>query len=845
MTRVLIAEDSPTQAEQLRIILESEGFQVQAAADGKQALALFHSWNPEIVISDILMPGLSGYDLCRKIKSDPKGKDVPVILLTTLKEPMDIIEGLALGAENFITKPYEPEYLVARVKNVALTKRLRQQTSVKIGLDLVIMGKRVTVTSEKEQILDLLISTFEEFLRSRQKEETAKKELAAAHAKLQGYARQLEGRAQLSEEKYRRLVESATDAIVGADGKGNIVLWNSMAERMFGYPPGEILGRPVALLMPERFQQAHKAGLERVAGGGPPTLSGPTRELVGLRKDGTEFPIELSFTVMQEGAESFFTAIIRDISERRQAEAALREREERFRLLAHNAQDLIYRYRFRPIPGFEYVSPAATPITGYTPEEHYADPELGLKVIHPEDRHVIERILKTGEVPEGPLTLRWVRKDGRVIWTEQRNVVVRDSSGNIVAVEGIARDITERRQLEEQLRQAQKMEGIGQLAGGVAHDFNNLLTVINGYSDLLLNRLPEHHPMREDVDEIRKAGERARSLTRQLLAFSRKQILEPRVLDLNLLVTEAEKMLKRLIGEDIELVKVLDPRLGRMKADQGQIEQVILNLAVNSRDAMPRGGRLTLETSNVELDENYARAHLAVRPGPYLMLAVSDSGCGMDKETQARLFEPFFTTKGPGKGTGLGLATVYGIVKQSGGSIWVYSEPGKGTTFKTYFPQVEEETPTRARRKAPPPTREGSETILLAEDENTVRRFTRQVLEMNGYTVLEACHGVEALEVCERHKGPIHLMVTDVVMPKMSGRELAERLARLRPEMKVLYLSGYTTNAIVHHGVLDSDAAFLQKPFTPGALALKVREVLDAPSQARGAEGGGLNETLA
>jgi len=382
---------------------------------------------------------------------------------------------------------------------------------------------------------------------------------------------------------------------------------------------------------------------------------------------------------------------------------------------------------------------------------------------------------------------------------------------------------------QQQLLQVQKMEAIGRLAGGVAHDFNNLLTVLGGRSRLLLDRLRRDDPLRRDIELIQETADRAATLTQQLLAFSRKQVLAPKVLDLNAVVVNMDTMLRRLIGEDIDLVTVPGPALGRVKADPGQIEQVIMNLAINARDAMPRGGQLTIETANVELDEAYARRHVAVRPGPHVMLAVSDTGPGMDAETQARVFEPFFTTKEPGKGTGLGLATVYGIVKQSGGNIWVYSEPGRGTTFKIYLPRVEEaaEPVEPAKALAGPPR--GLETVLVVEDDEALRELAREILQSHGYTVLEARHGGEALPIGERHAGPIHLLVTDVVMPWMSGRELARRLMPAHPEMKVLYVSGYTENAVVHNGVLDPDTAFLQKPFTPDALARKVREVLDAP----------------
>jgi signal transduction histidine kinase len=430
------------------------------------------------------------------------------------------------------------------------------------------------------------------------------------------------------------------------------------------------------------------------------------------------------------------------------------------------------------------------------------------------------------------------RKDGTTLPVLIEDRIIRSKKGRITGVRSMIEDITERRRAEEalqkseeQLRQWQRVEAIGRLAGGVAHDFNNLLMTIKGCSELLLGGLDPRDPRREEVEEIQKAAERATALTRQLLAFGRRQVLQPQVLDLNEVVANVDRMLQRLIGEDIQLLTVLDPELWPVKVDPGQIEQVIMNLAVNARDAMPGGGKLTIETANVILDEGYARRHVSVKPGPCVMLAVTDTGSGMDKETQSHLFEPFFTTKRTGEGAGLGLSTVYGIVKQSGGNIWAYSELGQGTTFKIYLPRVEEAVKTYRPKTAPTVSPGGSETILLVEDEEAVRTIVSKILQNRGYTVLEAHHGNEALQICERHEGPIHLMVTDVVMPQVSGRELAERLTLLRPEIRVLFMSGYPDNAIVHHGVLGAGTAFLQKPFTLNALECKVRELLDAPPQ--------------
>jgi two-component system cell cycle sensor histidine kinase/response regulator CckA len=389
-------------------------------------------------------------------------------------------------------------------------------------------------------------------------------------------------------------------------------------------------------------------------------------------------------------------------------------------------------------------------------------------------------------------------------------------------------DVTESRRLEAQLRHAQKMEAVGRLAGSVAHDFNNMLSVILGYSSLVLADLKPVDPLRADIDMIRIAGEKAAALTRQLLAFSRQQVLAPRVLDLNEVVMGSERMLSRLLGEDIELITRYDRNISKVRVDPNQMDQVVMNLALNARDAMPHGGKLTIETKEVVLDASYTADHFEVTPGPHVMLAVSDTGIGMDKETQSRIFEPFFTTKEVGKGTGLGLSTVFGIVRQSGGNIWVYSEIGGGSAFKVYLPCAEAGEP-EVIEVVVPVTLRGTETILLVEDQDEVRRVAQEILVRQGYHVIACQNAGEALLGCERHPRTIHLMLTDVVMPQMSGRELAERLGPIRPDMKVLYMSGYTDNAILHHGILDSGIFYVQKPLVPDMLARRVREVLDTP----------------
>jgi PAS domain S-box-containing protein len=409
---------------------------------------------------------------------------------------------------------------------------------------------------------------------------------------------------------------------------------------------------------------------------------------------------------------------------------------------------------------------------------------------------------------------------------------LRGPDGEIIGVIGVALDITDRKQLADQLRQSQKLQAVGELAGGVAHDFNNLLMVVKGHAEMLLDRLPgasaeRQSPARQNVEQIQQAAERAAGLTRQLLAFSRMQVLQPRVLDLNEVVAGMIQMVSRVIGANIELAFLPGANLGRVKADPSQIEQVALNLVVNARDAMPDGGRLTIETSNVHLDRDYATEHAVVDPGHYVMLTVSDSGCGMDAATQARIFEPFFTTKSQGRGTGLGLATVYGVVKQSGGYVWVYSEAGHGTTFKVYLPMVQAPVEKAAPEKPASGHEPGTETILFVEDEQSVRELVSEYLAARGYQVLDAADGMQALEIAAAHAGKIQLLITDVVMPRLSGRELAARLAATRPDLKVLYISGYTDDSVFRHGVLEGGMAFLQKPFNLKALGTKIREILE------------------
>ena len=636
---VLAVNDEPDHLGLMDMLLRGAGYRVLTAANGREAFEAAKREHPQLVVSDVAMPGVDGIELCRLIRAHPELRLVPVLLVSAhRRDAASAVEGLQAGADDYLEAPYEPMRLIAQAAR--LVERARS----------------------------------EEALRE-------------------------------SEERYRLLFDSNPHPMWVYDLETlSFLAVNSAAVHRYGYSRQEFLAMTVKDIRPPEQVPALLEAVANVRDGDGINPSGVWKH---RRKDGTVIDVEItSHPIDFTGRRAEFV-LAHDVTKRRVTEEALRKS-------------------------------------------------------------------------------------------------------------------------EEQLRQSQKLEAVGRLAGGVAHDFNNLLTVITGYSDLLLRKIEGEDPMRSKVGEIKKAAERAANLTRQLLAFSRKQVLEPRVMVLNETVAEMDKMLKRLIGEDVELVTVLDPQLRSVNVDPGQIEQVLMNLCVNARDAMPEGGKLTVETGNVYLDSAYALSHGSVRPGWYTMLAVSDTGHGMDAETQERIFEPFFTTKETGKGTGLGLATVYGIVKQSGGNIWVYSEPGHGTTFKVYLPAVEEEAVEEANAAVPHVPR-GTETILLVEDEEAVRALLQDILEAEGYTVLVAHDGHDALRECERHEGPIHMVMTDVVMPRMSGRELVERLGGGKcAHVKVLYMSGYTDDAIVRHGVLDEGVSFLQKPFTPDAALRKVRETLDS-----------------
>jgi len=672
---------------------------------------------------------------------------------------------------------------------------------------------------------------------------------------------------------FRSAIEAAPNPLILVDRGGAIVLANGQSERTFGYRRDELLGQSISVLVPERYREGHGDLVAGYMQNPQMRPIGVGRDLFARCKDGREIPVEIGLNPIETSEGRFVLASIVDIRERKRAEAELREKAK----LAALAADIgIAQTRNAPL---EEILRSCTDAVVHQLEAAFAR----IWILNPKSR-VLELRASSGlythldgahsRIELGQLKIGRIAQQRRPHLT---NAVARDpwisdppwagregmesfagyplivddellgvlamfsrkpltefvvhalgSIASTIAL-GIRRKRAELQQaeLQQQLLQSQKMEAIGQLAGGVAHDFNNLLSVIIGYSDLILPRLEAQDPVCAYVAEIRRAGDRAAALTRQLLAFSRKQMLDLRVLNLNRVIRETDKMLRRIIGEDIELKLLLDPALDHIKADSSQMEQIIMNLVVNARDAMPRGGRLTIETANAELDRGYADTHPEVQPGPYVMISISDTGHGMSKQVQSKIFEPFFTTKRLGKGTGLGLATVYGIVKQSKGSIWLYSEPRKGTTFKIYLPRAQSPAADPMRPALPPESLRGSETILIAEDEPNVRQLAATILRENGYTVLLAEDPESALELCRSRGQHIDLLLTDVIMPRMSGPELSERVRAAQPHIRILFMSGYTEDTVAQDQMMQSGSGFIPKPFTPTLLLQKLRQAFE------------------
>ena len=643
------------------------------------------------------------------------------------------------------------------------------------------------------------------------------------------------------EEHIRLLLDSTAEAIYGIDPRGCCTFANSACARLLGYAdPSQLLGRNMHALVHHTRKDGSPYPVEecRVFRAFPQNQGSHADDEVLWRADGSSFPAEYwSYPIRRGGQVVGSVVTFLDITERRQLEDQFRRAQQRLRDVVVSSPAVLFTLAIveDQVQGISWTSDNLREILGYPPEVAIG-PDWWPANVHPEDLERVKAQTDADLFTRGHSTqeYRFRHGDGSYRWTRCDMRLIRDETGRPSEVVGALLGITERKRAEEeqfklreQFQQAQKLESVGRLAGGVAHDFNNLLTVINGYSNLLLAELTPNDPMHESVTEIRQAGQRAEALVRQLLLLSRKQVTQASVVNLNDVITEVEKMLARVIGEDIRLESVLSPSLGCVLADPGQLHQVLMNLAVNARDAMPGGGTLLIETRNVDLDDSYVEQHAEVKPGPYAQLKVSDTGIGMTKDVMSHFFEPFFTTKKPGEGTGLGLATVYGIVKQSGGSIWVSSEPGKGTAFTIHLPRIDVGVKTQPEAEPVPASLRGTETVLVVEDQEQLRKLVGRVLRTYGYRVLEAANPGEALLHSERYAGPIHLLLTDAVMPGITGPELAGRIKPLRPSMEAIFMSGDSERAITEG--LELAGSYLPKPFSPEALAAKVRAVLGAP----------------
>jgi two-component system cell cycle sensor histidine kinase/response regulator CckA len=773
--RVLIVDDEHHNRHLLEVMLTPEGFVLQTAASGEEALAMVAAQPPDLILLDIMMPGIDGYQVAAKIKSNRATSNIPVIMVTALDDRKSRMFGLSAGAEDFLSKPVDRAELCARVRNLLRLKAYGDYH-------------------------DHYSQMLEEEVGSRTVD-----------------LRQERDRAQ-------RYLDTAGVILLALDNEGRITLVNRYACSTLGWTAAELLGRDwVETCVPARIWDAVKGKFRELIGGDLPLYENPI-----VTRSGVERLIEWRNTVVRDDTGRITGSLSSgtDVTERTVAVEALQATEERMRFALQNANVGIWDLDYTT--GVARWSEILESQFGLQPGTFGGTFQAFVDLVHPDDREfVLETVanaIQSGA--DFSYAHRAILPDGTVRWLSGTGRILLGDHGEPVRGVGIYQDITERRTLQAQNEQLQKMEAVGRLAAGVAHDFNNLLTVILGFCDLLLTDLASDDPRHADIVEIQKAGARGAGLTRQLLTFSRKQILAPALLDLNVVVADMKGMLGRLIGEDVKVVMALRPGLALVMADRGQVEQIVMNLAVNARDAMPTGGTLTIETANVELDEHYAKLHLTVKPGPHVGLTVSDTGTGMTPAVQARLFEPFFTTKGPGKGTGLGMATVYGIVTRSGGTVGVYSELGKGTAFKVYFPRADAAAMVVDTRAPLPPPHAGTQTVLVVEDDDGLRDLTRRLLEPHGYTILVAADAHEALRLFEENPS-IDVMLTDIVMPGASGPELTRQLIEQRPALRVIYMSGYTEDAIVQHGVIKPGIAFLNKPFTSEALGEKIREVLE------------------
>jgi PAS domain S-box-containing protein len=882
---ILVVDDTPTSLKLASECLAEVGYEILVAQDGQSGLKIAREAQPDLILMDVMMPGMDGLEACRMLKTDPETSAIPVIFMTALADVDHKIQGFEAGGVDYITKPFQLAEVLARVQT------------------------HLTLSSVQKQ-------------------------LEAQNQRLQDEIEQRHRTGQAleeSEERLRTLINAMQDMVIFKDAQGGWLEANRFALDLFNLDQESYHGKTdsdLATLRPfyqESFsacantdeavwQAAAATRVERIVPhpDAPerifdvikvPTFhrDGRRKGLIAVGRDVTdrkqaEKQMQQSHAELEQRVAERTAALrqanlqlIEEIEERKQAERDSQRRNRELALLnqiiaaslTETKSEVIMQTACRELAQLFNLPRAAAILLSHDKSQatvvaEYPGPDSDryrqessilnqviLVAENPAAQYLLERkeCLVSNDTQNDPrlaavrdlVFMRQARSllltplilKGEVVgcislealdphrFAEEQILLTRSVTDQVSGVLTRIQLNEERRELEGQYLQAQKMEALGKLTGGVAHDFNNILTVIMGVIELMNIQQGPNSPLRARLEQVHTAAVRAADLVRQLLAFSRQQILQPQVLNLNEVIANFGKMLQRVIGEDVTLETVCDPQLGQIMADPGQIEQVLMNLVVNARDAMPRGGSMTIETANVDLDESYARHHVGITPGPYVRLVISDTGVGMDETTRARIFEPFFTTKAKGEGTGLGLSTVHGIINQSGGHIWVYSEPGQGTSFKIYLPRLTAPAQQKPSNEPEASVGGGSETILVVEDEAIVRKLLHDTLTMYGYRILEADSGAKAQQIYAEHSGTIDLLLTDVVIPGgQSGPQLAAVLTARQPSLKVLYMSGYTDNAIVHQGVLDPGIAFIQKPFVPVKLAAKVRKVLDTPASA-------------
>ncbi len=888
--KIAVVEDEIIVAMEIEDRLIALGYDVVGTyASGEEILKEIDKVTPDLILMDIILKGdLDGIETARKIRDHYK---IPIVYLTANSDEATLNRAKVTGPYGYLLKPFEERELLIAVEMAFYKSQMERKLIEKemwLSTTLKSIGDAIIATDENggirfmnpvaekltgwnqedafgldssevfhivnEKTGQEIASPIQRAFQTRQTVALANHTVLISRdgrripiedsaapimndkGKILGIVldfrdvsdrKKSETALRNSEKKFKSIFQASYDAILISNFEGKILSCNRAAQKVFDFSEEELLTQSIPHLIPGIAAYFSQKGATPLNPKNIEQLIGKALEIVGKKSDETEFPIDLSITDWETEEGRFLSFTIRDITERKQAEEALRTERDFISTVMNT--DGVLVIVLDSFGNFVRGNRTWETLTGYDKEkvqnkkfELFLRSEVEIK----QYRAVLNRIYEGEGIGKEEIPLTTKEGETRqILWSYS---TIRNEGGGIDFIVGTGLDITELRKAEEQLRQAQKMDAIGKLAGGVAHDFNNLLTAINGYSDLMLETMDPSEEYYEDIKEIRKAGNRAADLTRQLLAFSRRQMLNMRILNLNDVLQNMDKMLRRIIGEHISLNYLFSDRPAFIRGDASQIDQIVLNLAVNARDAMPNGGKLTIETDLVTLDKGYSNKHFQMKPGEYVLLAISDNGIGMSKEVQKRIFEPFFTTKEIGKGTGLGLSTVYGIVKQSNGFIWVYSEPGQGTTFKIYLPRAEQKEKQHSQFDEFQATYSGAETILLVEDEKFVRDFVARILEKNGYKTILARDAMEALRLVDEEVESFDLLLTDVVMPELSGKELEGYLREKGLEFKTLFMSGYTDKAIVSHGILNEDIQFIQKPFAPGALLKKLRKILDA-----------------